>query len=237
MGKQRPGGVETSSLFSCAGDVEEGLTTSPSAGGGRQAGRQAGGLLNDTNAHTLFSVREPRPAEKSCWKLAEGARKHSLEVPEFRLEPSRTVFLHDTEMLTEEQRVTDGTAVRGEGGDLQNSSDLFPPERTVPVRLLGWDFVWVVTIFPGENCHLLGLSTVGRSKSDNFDVPFLDFLAGSGIRTAKKRDETLPERLHGGSRFGHDTRHGRRWPIRVGFVFLPFFACLYYALSMPHTSY
>lgn len=82
-------------------------------------------------------------------------------------------------------------------------------------------------------------------KSDKFTVPSGCHRLRTLVWTQDKTKKNATE--HSRKTFTtaiHDsvTTHARsgRWPIRVGFVFLPFFACLcstLCALAMPHTSY
>lgn len=90
----------------------------------------------------------------------------------------------------------------------------------------GHDFAWRELSAP------LALSAAGRSKSDNLLRPVSEVCELYGSGPEKKTRRNTP----GKRRFTiHGSRHGRQWPIQVGFVFLPFFCLPLLCALLCHT--
>lgn len=116
-----------------------------------QAGRQAGGILI---AHTLFLSRygnlDQRGNPVGSWLTEYGLHGNThwrSQKSDWNRRPALFFFSSRTHGAG---NAGDGRFVTEREGICKIRSDLFAPERTVPVGLLGWGFVGVVTIFLAE---------------------------------------------------------------------------------------
>lgn len=212
-----------------------------------QVGRLAGGILI---AHTLFLSRygnlDQRGNPVGSW-LTEYGLHGNTGGPK---NPIGTVVLHYFSSLHERTvrgtLVTDGLSRKGRGFAKFGPICLLRNARFRLACLDGALSGWSRFSSPRElSPPASSLRSRPFPKSDKFTVPSGCHRLRTLVWTQDKTKKNATE--HSRKTFTtaiHDsvTTHARsgRWPIRVGFVFLPFFACLcstLCALAMPHTSY